>query len=114
MLRTLGLKGWYCIAGQSRYYSGNKFGLYGTGKCSPAISRSFKLSNRRQSLHLKLAAAVGARCKEYGGCGFTSASIYLQVCGNLGVVAAALPSIKARSISQEAQVRSSRCVARCG
>jgi hypothetical protein len=29
----LGLKGWYCISGVSEYFSGNKYGVTGTGKC---------------------------------------------------------------------------------
>jgi hypothetical protein len=29
----LGLKGWYCVGGQSHYYQGNKYGAVGSGKC---------------------------------------------------------------------------------
>ncbi len=29
----LGLKGWYCIDGQTHYYEGNKYGVTGNGKC---------------------------------------------------------------------------------
>jgi hypothetical protein len=30
----LGLKGWYCINGQTHYYKGNKYGPVGNGKCA--------------------------------------------------------------------------------
>ncbi len=36
----LGMKGWYCIDGQSRYFSGNKFGKIGPGKCAPTQTGS--------------------------------------------------------------------------
>ena len=35
----LGLRGWYCIGGATHYYSGNKFGVHGNGKCGSTSAR---------------------------------------------------------------------------
>jgi len=35
----LGLKGWYCLNGESHYYAGDKYGKVGGGKCN-TVSRS--------------------------------------------------------------------------
>jgi hypothetical protein len=36
----LGLKGWYCIDGQSHYYQGDKYGKTGSGKCPTSGPRT--------------------------------------------------------------------------
>jgi hypothetical protein len=36
----LGLKGWYCINGQTHYYKGSKYGAVGNGACATGPSKS--------------------------------------------------------------------------
>ena len=37
----LGLKGWYCIGGQTHYYTGNKYGAVGNGTCAQVAKQAF-------------------------------------------------------------------------
>jgi hypothetical protein len=84
----LGLKGWYCILGVSHYYSGNKYGKVGPGKCAPSTG---------VGVALPVDTANASSTKKGSG-----SSILVQVAGGVTGAASDLPGIVADGLTDSA------------
>jgi len=62
MTDPTGLKGWYCILGQSHYYSGDKYGAVGGGKCVASVvgvAVPPKTTSTKTTVNLSKKSSVG-------------------------------------------------------